>query len=193
MTPLTSTERRARAGILALAFLDLAGFGMLIPSVQLRAESLGARGWLIGAVLASMFVVQTIASPLWGGLSDRVGRKPVVLACTALSAVSMLVYAHAASIWIVLAARVLAGLGAANVSTGTLRIVGGGNNAARPYAVAGGATLVVANTDPAAPLTATTLSAAATASLRSLPATPEPLSAAERAQQPGSRSLTRRG
>ena len=111
------TESRARAGILALAFLDLAGFGMLIPSVQLRAESLGARGWLIGAILASMFVVQTIASPLWGGLSDRVGRKPVVLACTALSAVSMLVYAHAASVWIVLAARVLAGLGAANVST----------------------------------------------------------------------------
>ena len=117
MTPPVSTERRARDAILMLAFADLVGFGMLIPSVQLRAESLGARGWLIGALLSSMFVVQTIASPLWGGLSDRVGRKPVVLACTALSAISMLVYAQAASVWIILATRVLAGLGAANVST----------------------------------------------------------------------------
>lgn len=116
-TSLAANERRARAGILALAFLDLVGFGMLIPSVQLRAEALGARGWLIGAILASMFVVQTVASPLWGGLSDRVGRKPVVLACTALSAASMLVYAQALSVWVILAARVLAGFGAANVST----------------------------------------------------------------------------
>ena len=97
-----TTESRARAGILSLASLDLVGFGMLIPSVQLRAERLGARGWLIGALLSSMFVVQTIASPLWGSLSDRVGRKPVVLACTALSAISMLVYAQASSVWVIL-------------------------------------------------------------------------------------------
>lgn len=107
----------ARNAILVLAFADLMGFGMLIPSVQLRAEALGARGWLIGALLSSMFVVQAVASPLWGGLSDRLGRKPVVLACTALSALSMLVYAESGSVWTILASRLLAGLGAANVST----------------------------------------------------------------------------
>ena len=110
-------ENRARHALLTLVFLDLVGFGMLIPDVQLRAERLGAKGWAIGAVLSSMFVVQALASPLWGGLSDRIGRKPVVLACTALSALSMLLYAGATSVWIILATRVLAGLGAANVST----------------------------------------------------------------------------
>ncbi len=108
---------RTRLALLLLVFADLVGFGMLIPSVQFRAEALGAKGWLIGAILSSMFVVQAFASPLWGGLSDRVGRKPVVIACTALSAVSMLVYAGSGSVWTILAARVLAGFGAANVST----------------------------------------------------------------------------
>ncbi len=107
---------RARFAILALVFADLVGFGMLIPDIQLRAERLGARGWTIGAVLSAMFVVQAIASPFWGALSDRVGRKPVVLACTGFSALSMLVYTQADSVGVMLATRILSGLGAANVS-----------------------------------------------------------------------------
>ena len=90
---------------------------MLIPSLQLRAEALGAKGWMIGAILSSMFLVQLIASPLWGALSDRVGRKPIVLACTALSAASMLIYANADSLALLLATRLLSGLGAANIAT----------------------------------------------------------------------------
>ena len=96
-------------------FLDLVGFGMAFPDLQLRAEEFGAPGWLIGALLSSYFVVQFIASPHWGRLSDRVGRKPVLAFCTGLSAASMLVYAFADNIWVILFSRVLAGLAAANV------------------------------------------------------------------------------
>jgi MFS family permease len=108
--------RREEWPLLAAIFLDLLGFGMLIPDVQLRAEALGAPGWLIGVVLASMFVVQFIASPRWGALSDRIGRKPVLVGCTLLSALAMFVYAGAGSVWLILASRVVAGLGAANVA-----------------------------------------------------------------------------
>lgn len=105
------------------AFLDLLGFGMFIPDVQLRAESLGAPGWVIGLVLASMFVIQFLVSPWWGVLSDRIGRKPVFLACTALSAAGMLVYALQDSIAAIVISRVLAGLGAANVAVAQAYVV----------------------------------------------------------------------
>ena len=96
-------------------FLDLVGFGMAFPDIQLRAEKFGAPGWLIGALLSSYFITQFLASPHWGRLSDRIGRKPVLSFCTGLSALSMLVYAFADNIWVILLSRVLAGLAAANV------------------------------------------------------------------------------
>lgn len=104
--------------LLFAIFLDLVGFGMAFPDVQLRAEAFGAPGWLIGAVLSSYFIVQFVVSPRWGALSDHIGRKPVLLVCTALSALSMLVYAFAGSVWLILLSRVLAGLAAANVIVG---------------------------------------------------------------------------
>ena len=104
--------------LLFAVFLDLVGFGMAFPDIQLRAEKFGAPGLLIGALLSSYFAVQLIASPKWGSLSDRIGRKPVLLVCTALSALSMLVYGFADNVWFILASRVLAGLAAANVVVG---------------------------------------------------------------------------
>ncbi len=101
--------------LLLAVFLDLAGFGMVLPDIQTRLEGMGARGWLIGAVFSSYFVAQAVASPLWGRWSDRVGRKPVLLWCGSLSAAALLLYAGAGSVAWLFASRVLAGLGGANV------------------------------------------------------------------------------
>jgi MFS family permease len=106
---------RILLALLFAIFLDLVGFGMAFPDVQLRAEQFGAPGWLIGILLSSYFITQFLVSPHWGRLSDRIGRKPVLSVCTALSALSMVVYAFADSIWGILFARILAGLAAANV------------------------------------------------------------------------------
>jgi MFS family permease len=106
---------KIEAPILGLVFLDLVGFGMILPDIQTRLESYGARGWLIGSLLASYFLIQMLASPLWGRVSDRLGRKPVLLLCGLFSALSMLIYALADSVVWVLLSRVLAGMGAANV------------------------------------------------------------------------------
>lgn len=107
--------RRYELPILIAILLDLVGFGMAFPDVQLRAEELGAPGVVIGMILASLFAVQIIVSPKWGALSDRIGRKPVAVACTALSACSMVVYATTDSLWGIVASRILGGLAAANV------------------------------------------------------------------------------
>ncbi|MBI5705978.1 MAG: MFS transporter [Armatimonadetes bacterium] len=104
--------------LLLAIFLDLVGFGMAFPDIQLRAQAFGAPGWLIGALLSSYFVTQFVVSPQWGRFSDRIGRKPVLLACTALSALSMVVYAYADNVWIILFSRLLSGLAAANVVVG---------------------------------------------------------------------------
>lgn len=106
---------RSEWPLLAAVFLEMTGFGMAFPDIQLRAEVFGAPGQIIGAVLASYFVVQLLVSPAWGRLSDRVGRKPVLLVCTALSAGSMVIYALAHTVETILLSRVVAGLAAANV------------------------------------------------------------------------------
>src|ERR1051326_7538926 len=100
--------------LLFAIFLDLVGFGMTFPDVQLRARQYGAPGWMIGAILASYYLVQMTASPFWGRLSDRIGRKPVLLLCGMLSAISMVIYALGNNLWAMLFSRLAAGLGAAN-------------------------------------------------------------------------------
>ena len=105
----------AHAPLLLAVFLDLVGFGMVIPDVQTRLEAQGAAGWAIGLILSAYFLVQLVASPWWGRVSDRWGRKPVLITCGALSAASMLAYAFAQSPLLILLSRVLAGLAAANV------------------------------------------------------------------------------
>lgn len=116
-------------------FCDLLGFGMLIPDVQLRAEQMGAAGWLIGAILASTFVTQFIVSPRWGALSDRIGRKPVLVACTVLSGAGMLVYGLATSLAIIVASRLLAGFGSANVAVAQAYIADRSTEAERTKAM----------------------------------------------------------
>jgi MFS family permease len=101
--------------ILVALFLDLAAFGMVFPDVQLHARELGASGPVIGGLLASMFLIQILVSPLWGSYSDAIGRKPVFLFCTLLSASSWLVYAFSNNLLLILISRILAGLAAANV------------------------------------------------------------------------------
>lgn len=108
--------KRAEIPLLAAIFLDLLGFGMIIVDIQFRAEDLGASGLVIGLLLASMFVVQLLVSSRWGKLSDRLGRKSVLVACTLISGLGMVAYALATNLWWILLARVLAGLGAANVA-----------------------------------------------------------------------------
>jgi DHA1 family multidrug resistance protein-like MFS transporter len=106
----------------AALLFDLIGFSFILIDLQLRAEDIGKKagienvGWIIGLILGSTFVIQTLVSPLWGRLGDRFGTKMAFTACTVLSAGSMAIYAFADSFGLMLLSRIIAGFGSANVA-----------------------------------------------------------------------------
>lgn len=127
--------------LLFAIFLDLVGFGMAFPDIQTRAElylrnaGVAFPGTIIGILLSAYFVTQILASPKWGALSDRIGRKPVLLTCTAMSSLSMVAYALVSSWEGILASRILAGLAAANVVVAQAYIADTSNDEERPRAM----------------------------------------------------------
>ena len=74
-------------------FIDLIGFGMVVPLVPLFSRHYGASGWLIGLIIASFSAMQFVFSPIWGRLSDRHGRRPILLISTAGASLSYVLFA----------------------------------------------------------------------------------------------------
>ncbi len=111
------TRRRSSLGIIFLTvLLDLLGFGIVIPILPLYAEKLHATDIETGILLAVYSVMQLIFSPIWGRLSDRAGRRPVLLISILGSCGSQLGYALAPSFWWLVVARGFAGVCGANIT-----------------------------------------------------------------------------
>jgi MFS transporter, DHA1 family, tetracycline resistance protein len=110
------------ASILSIVFIDLIGFGMIIPILPLYAQRFRATEWEIGILLASYSFMQFLASPVLGWLSDRYGRKPVLLCSLVGSAAGYLLMANAASLGMLFVARILAGVAGASVGTASAYI-----------------------------------------------------------------------
>ena len=94
--------------------LDLIGFGMILPLLPFYAQELRATPAQIGWLFASYSLAQLVFAPLLGRLSDRVGRRPVLLASISVGILAYLLFASSRSYLVLLLARSLAGLGAAN-------------------------------------------------------------------------------
>ena len=76
-------ETMTKASLLVLfltVFIDLIGFGMVIPFLSYYAREYGASGVTVGAVVGVYSIMQFFCAPIWGRLSDRIGRRPVILA-----------------------------------------------------------------------------------------------------------------
>ncbi|HHN75486.1 MAG TPA: MFS transporter [Acidobacteria bacterium] len=107
-----------QVGVLFLiVFIDLVGFGMVIPILPLYAEKYDPPGWLFGLFMASFSAMQFIFSPLLGGLSDRIGRRPVLVISMAGAAVGYALLAVADSMTLLFASRIVAGVCGANIAT----------------------------------------------------------------------------
>ncbi|HEX7708823.1 MAG TPA: MFS transporter [Thermoanaerobaculia bacterium] len=109
-----------KASLLALfltVFIDLIGFGMVIPFLSYYAREYGASGLAVGAVVGVYSIMQFLFAPIWGRLSDRVGRRPVILISLVASFTGYLLFAFTRSFTLLFVSRVIAGIGGANIGT----------------------------------------------------------------------------
>jgi DHA1 family tetracycline resistance protein-like MFS transporter len=110
-------RRRALATVAFTLFLDLAGFGIILPILPYYAESMHASPTMVALLSTAFSAAQFLMAPVLGGISDRHGRRPVMLLSIAGSIASALVLGFAHTLWLVFTARLVAGASKANVST----------------------------------------------------------------------------
>ena len=98
-------------------FVNLVGFGIIIPLLPFYAETFGASPLVIGLLFAVFSLCQLIAAPVLGDLSDRYGRRPVLMFSLAGTVLSFVMLALAHTVWMLFAARIVDGLSGGNIST----------------------------------------------------------------------------
>ena len=103
------------AVLMATAFVDMIGAVMILPLIPFYAETMGASGFVIGVLISAFSLAQLVAAPLWGRLSDRHGRRPVIVLALAVSAISYVVFAFAQSLWLLFLSRAVQGVGGGTV------------------------------------------------------------------------------
>lgn len=99
-----------------VVFIDLMGFGLIIPLLPFYAEYFQASPDVVGMVMATYSFAQFLAAPMWGRLSDRVGRRPVLLVSLAGAVVAYIGLGLVDSLWMLFAARALGGAMAGNIA-----------------------------------------------------------------------------
>lgn len=116
-------SRGPSLGVIFLTvFIDLVGFGIILPLLAIYSRNYGAGGWEIGVIMAAYSVMQFLLAPFWGRLSDRIGRRPVLLVSTAGAVLAYLLFALGSSfagrtaLGIFLVSRILAGACGANIT-----------------------------------------------------------------------------
>ncbi len=108
---------RALLPILLAVFLDLVGFGIVIPLLTFYAETWDASPMQVTLLMACYSLAQFLFAPVWGALSDRFGRRPVMLFSIGATAAGLAGFASATALWQLFAFRTLHGMATANIST----------------------------------------------------------------------------
>lgn len=103
--------------IFLTVFIDLIGFGIVLPLLPFYAQTFGANSLWIGLLFTSFSLMQFLFAPLWGRISDRTGRRPIILLGLMGSAVSYLLFGLANSLVMLFISRISAGIAGANIST----------------------------------------------------------------------------
>jgi len=116
-TTTAGTADRPLLIIFLIVLVNLLGFGIVIPLLPFYATRLGASPFTVGLIFASFSVAQLIAAPILGDLSDRYGRRPVLIFSLMGTVASFVVLAMARSVPAVFAARIIDGLSGGNIST----------------------------------------------------------------------------
>ena len=99
-----------------IVLIDLIGFGLVIPLLPFYAERFAASPQEVTALMAVFSLMSMLTAPIWGRLSDRVGRRPVLMISMAAAALAYLWLGFASALWMLFAARALAGACAGNIA-----------------------------------------------------------------------------
>lgn len=110
-------DPRALIVLLSVIFLNMAGFGLVIPLLPFFGQAFDAPAWQITLMFSAFSVGQFLGEPFWGKLSDRIGRRPVLILTTAGGALAYVALALAPGIWAALAVRLVSGFLSGNIST----------------------------------------------------------------------------
>lgn len=105
------TSLKRLSVLMATVFVDMVGFLMVLPLLPFYAEHLGASPIVIGLLISSFSFAQLATAPLWGRLSDRYGRRPVLLFGLSASAVAYVLFGLATSLWLLFLSRLAQGAG----------------------------------------------------------------------------------
>lgn len=115
-----------RKNLLILSFtlvVIMLGFGMVIPIMPFYIDSMGASGFQLGLLVASYGVMRLIFAPLWGSLSDRVGRKPILLIGVFGNGLTLLLFGLSTQLWMLFLARSLSGVLSSATSPTTMAYI----------------------------------------------------------------------
>jgi len=119
-----NTSKRNLYILTFVLFVVMLGYGIIIPILPFYIESMGAGGTELGLLVASYAVMRLIFGPIWGGLSDRVGRKPILLIGISGYAITMVWFGLATQLWMLFAARILAGILSSATAPTTMAFIG---------------------------------------------------------------------
>ena len=115
--------------------LDLIGFGIVVPILGVYAERFGASGYAVGWLFATFSLAQLIFAPLLGRLSDRIGRKPVIVISLIGTAVGSFVTGAAGALWVLFLGRMIDGASGASLSVAQAAVADMAEPAERPRLV----------------------------------------------------------
>lgn len=102
--------------IFLIVLVDVLGLTIILPLLPFYAEHLGASATVVGLLISSYAFCQLIAGPILGNLSDRMGRKPLLIVSQIGTLIGFLILAFAGSLWMVFLSRIIDGLTAGNLS-----------------------------------------------------------------------------
>src|SRR5204862_2012053 len=97
--------------LMAVAFVDMIGLMLVLPLLPLYALHLHADATTIGFLTAAFPVAQLVASPVWGRVSDRYGRRPAIMVGLTASTLAYVIFGFAGSLWLLFVSRFVQGLG----------------------------------------------------------------------------------
>lgn len=108
--------------IFITVFIYLLGFGIIIPILPILSRDFGANAIETGLLMSVYSFMQFLFAPFWGRLSDRIGRRPILIFCLLGEAISYILFAHSRDLHMLFVARAMAGFFGASISTASAYI-----------------------------------------------------------------------